>query len=504
MATQHRSTTPADQRDWAISQLALGHAVPIFDEIPGDLDTPVSLFLKLRANDPAFLLESVEGDEHVARYSLIGARPAHVLRFRDGKAEVTDRQGKTEALTYSDPLTLLDTTLSASHVVTNPSLRGFQGGAIGYLGYDAAASFEVLPVPKQDPLNMPDGIFMLCDELIVFDHTQHVIRLVAIAHPARNPNQAYGAAQQRLRSLAEHVRSHTPIPRQSARPLNSSPLSASMSKTEFIRVVEQAQKYIAAGDIIQAVPSLRLSRPLRVDAIEVYRALRRINPSPYMFFLDFGDIQLAGASPEMMVRCEDGEVRTRPIAGTRPRGNDGPSDESLARELIADPKERAEHIMLVDLGRNDIGKVAAPGSVRVENLMSIERFSHVMHIVSDVKGALAAGHTGLDALRACFPAGTLSGAPKIRAMEIIAELENLRRGAYGGAVGYINYTGDVETAITIRTMVVHAGTAHVQAGAGIVADSIPEHEYEECLHKAQALLRAIDIAEETSHAARAR
>lgn len=504
MATQHRSTTPADQRDWAISQLALGHAVPIFDEIPGDLDTPVSLFLKLRANDPAFLLESVEGDEHVARYSLIGARPAHVLRFRDGKAEITDRQGKTETLTYSDPLTLLDTTLRASHVVTNPSLRGFQGGAIGYLGYDAAASFEVLPVPKQDPLNMPDGIFMLCDELIVFDHTQHVIRLVAIAHPARNPNQAYGAAQQRLRSLAEHVRSHTPIPRQNARPLNNSPLSASMSKTEFIRVVEQAQKYIAAGDIIQAVPSLRLSRPLSVDAIEVYRALRRINPSPYMFFLDFGDIQLAGASPEMMVRCEGGEVRTRPIAGTRPRGSDGPSDESLARELIADPKERAEHIMLVDLGRNDIGKVAAPGSVRVDNLMSIERFSHVMHIVSDVKGALAAGHTGLDALRACFPAGTLSGAPKIRAMEIIAELENLRRGAYGGAVGYINYTGDVETAITIRTMVVHDGTAHVQAGAGIVADSIPEHEYEECLHKAQALLRAIDIAEETSHAARAR
>ncbi len=493
-----------DQRAWALDQLAHGRATPIFDEIPGDLDTPVSVFLKLRAGDPAFLLESVEGGEQVARYSFVGARPARSLRFRDGTARFTDADGEARTETYTDPLDLVAQLLDTADVAPNPGLPRFQGGAVGYLAYDAAANFERLPVPAPDPLGVPDGMFMLCEELVIFDHVRDVMRLVTVARPDPDPVRGYAAARDRLAALADRIAGPTPVPsRDSASPVNGR-VDLSMSKAEFMRAVERAKEYISAGDIIQTVPSLRLSRRLTVDPIEVYRALRRINPSPYMFYLDFGDVQLAGASPEMMVRFEDGQVRTRPIAGTRPRGEDPDADGELARELLADPKERAEHVMLVDLGRNDVGRVSVSGSVAVDDFMSVERYSHVMHIVSDVTGTLAPGRSGLDALRACFPAGTLSGAPKIRAMEIIAELENLRRGPYGGAVGYVSYSGDLDTAITIRTMVVRDGMAHVQAGAGIVADSVPEREYHECLNKARALLRAIEIAEEAGHAARAR
>ena len=493
----------SDPRSWALDQLAQGMAVPIFKEIPGDLDTPVSIFLKLRANDPAFLLESVEGGEHLARYSFVGARPARVLRFRDGRATISEADGQTKTCTYTDPLELIAEMIGTAGVMANPLLPRFQGGAVGYLGYDAAAHFERLPVPKNDPLGVPDGVFMMCEEFVIFDHARHVMLLVAVARPHHEPEQAYAATKIRLEALAERISAATPPPRQANLARSNGRVSASMTKAEFMQVVERAKEYITAGDIIQAVPSLRLSRPLSVDPIEVYRALRRINPSPYMFFLDFGDMQLAGASPEMMIRCEDKHVRMRPIAGTRPRGSNAEADVDLERELIADPKECAEHVMLVDLGRNDIGRVATSGSVAVENLMSIERFSHVMHIVSDVTGELEPGHTGLDALRACFPAGTLSGAPKIRAMEIIAELEGSRRGPYGGAVGYVSYSGDLDTAITIRTMVVHDGVAHVQAGAGIVADSVHEIEYQECLNKAEAMTRAIETAEEASRATRA-
>ena len=493
-----------DQRAWALDQLAHGRAVPISDEIPGDLDTPVSVFLKLRTGAPAFLLESVEGGEQVARYSFVGARPAQSLSFRDGEATFTDADGEARTETYGNPLDLVSQLLDAANVAANPELPRFQGGAVGYLAYDAAADFERLPIPADDPLGVPDGMFMLCEELVIFDHVRDVMRLVTVARPHPDPAAGYTEARDRLAALAERIADPTPIPPLGAESPVNGRVDLSMSKAEFIRAVERAKAYISAGDIIQTVPSLRLSRKLSVDPIEVYRALRRINPSPYMFYLDFGDMQLAGASPEMMVRYEDGHVRTRPIAGTRPRGVDPDTDAELARELLADPKERAEHVMLVDLGRNDVGRVAVSGSVTVDNFMSIERYSHVMHIVSDVTGTLEPGRTGLDALRACFPAGTLSGAPKIRAMEIIAELENLRRGPYGGAVGYVSYSGDLDTAITIRTMVVRDGMAHVQAGAGIVADSVPELEYHECLNKARALLRAIELAEEAGHAARAR
>lgn len=500
---QQVASIQSNPRSWALDQLGQGRTVPIFEEIPGDLDTPVSVFLKLRANDPAFLLESVEGGEHLARYSFVGARPARVLRFRDGRATLSEADGHTSTSTYNDPLELVAEAIGTAGIAPNPFLPRFQGGAVGYLGYDAAANFELLPVPEHDPLGVPDGVFMMCEELVIFDHARHVMLLVAVAQPRHDPEQAYAEAKIRLEALAERIAAATPPPRQATPTRPNGHISASMTKAEFMRVVERAKEYIAAGDIIQTVPSLRLSRPLSVDPIEVYRALRPINPSPYMFFLDFGDMQLAGASPEMMIRCEDKHVRMRPIAGTRPRGSNAETDVDLEHELIADPKERAEHVMLVDLGRNDIGRVATSGSVTVENLMSIERFSHVMHIVSDVTGELAPGHTGLDALRACFPAGTLSGAPKIRAMEIIAELEGLRRGPYGGAVGYVSYSGDLDTAITIRTMVVHDGVAHVQAGAGIVADSIHEVEYQECLNKAKAMMRAIETAEEASRATRA-
>ena len=493
-----------DQRAWAIDQLSHGRAVPIFDEIPGDLDTPVSVFLKLRAGDPAFLLESVEGGEQLARYSFVGARPARSLSFRDGKAKFSEAGGEPQTQTYTDPLDLVAQMLDEANVAANPQLPRFQGGAVGYLAYDAAASFEQLPVPAPDTLGVPDGMFMLCEELVIFDHARDVMQLVTVARPHGDPASGYAAARNRLGALAERIAGPTPVTRPSATPPSNGHVAMSMSQSEFMQAVDRAKAYISAGDIIQTVPSLRLSRTLSVDPVEVYRALRRINPSPYMFYLDFGDMQLAGASPEMMVRYEDGQVRTRPIAGTRPRGADADADAELARELLADPKERAEHVMLVDLGRNDVGRVAVSGSVAVGNFMSIERYSHVMHIVSDVTGTLAPGRTGLDALRACFPAGTLSGAPKIRAMEIIAELEDLRRGPYGGAVGYVSYSGDVDTAITIRTMVVRDGVAHVQAGAGIVADSVPEQEFHECLNKARALLRAIEIAEEAGNAARTR
>ena len=493
-----------DQRAWALDQLSHGRAVPIFDEIPGDLDTPVSVFLKLRAADPAFLLESVEGGEQLARYSFVGARPARSLSFRDGKAKFSEAGGEPQTQTYTDPLDLLAQMLDEANVAANPQLPRFQGGAVGYLAYDAAASFEQLPVPAPDTLGVPDGMFMLCEELVIFDHARDVMQLVTVARPHPDPASGYAAARNRLGTLAERIAGPTPVTRRSATPPSNGHVAMSMSQSEFMQAVDRAKAYISAGDIIQTVPSLRLSRTLSVDPVEVYRALRRINPSPYMFYLDFGDVQLAGASPEMMVRYEDGQVRTRPIAGTRPRGVDADADAALAQELLADPKERAEHVMLVDLGRNDVGRVAVSGSVAVGNFMSIERYSHVMHIVSDVTGTLAPGRTGLDALRACFPAGTLSGAPKIRAMEIIAELEDLRRGPYGGAVGYVSYSGDVDTAITIRTMVVRDGVAHVQAGAGIVADSVPEQEFHECLNKARALLRAIEIAEEAGNAARTR
>ena len=507
MTTQTRAATgsPKAQETWALSELARDRAVPVFREIPADLDTPVSVYLKLRDSTASFLLESVEGGDQLGRYSFIGSAPRAVLQFRDGHASLWQSTGSEEELEYKDPLKLAAQILHSREVTPNPDLPRFQGGAVGFLGYEAAASFEHLPIPGKDPVGVPDGIFMYCDQLVVFDHVRQVMRIVGLAVPGPDsPEAAYHAAQCHLGQIAQRIAGSIPV---ATLPISSKEppqISMSTTQTGFERIVDRAKAYIRAGDIIQVVPSLRLSRRLQVPPFDVYRALRRINPSPYMFFLDFGDMQLAGASPEMLVQCVTGTVRTRPIAGTRPRGHNQIEDLDLAKELLDDPKERAEHVMLVDLGRNDVGRVANPGSVAVHNLMSIERFSHVMHIVSDVSGTLRDGLKGIDALRACFPAGTLTGAPKIRAMEIIAELEDLRRGPYGGAVGYLSYSGDIDTAITIRSMVVRDGVAHVQAGAGIVADSVPSAEYQECLNKARAVMRAIEIAEENENATGAR
>ena len=497
------STAPSrtDTCAWTLRQLRAGRGVPVFRDLPADLDTPVAAYLKLRGDGPSFLLESVERGESVGRYSFVGGGPRTVARLRDGQATVANGSGAPESQTYDEPLEFIAGLQHPFPIATHPDLPPFQGGAVGYLTYDVAADFERLPVPERDTLGVPDAVFMFCDDLVVFDHVTQVLRLVTLAYPSDDTKAALAAAESRLDQLATRLdgpfAAPPPLPTS-----NGEGPSQSMTRAEFEDCVRRAKEYVAAGDIIQVVPSIRFSRPLNVDAFQVYRHLRRVNPSPYMFFLDCGDLQLAGASPEMLLQAVAGHARTRPIAGTRPRGSTPQEEAELERDLLADPKELAEHVMLVDLGRNDLGRVSRPGSVNVDDLMIVERFSHVMHIVSDVSGQLDPRFRGVDALRACFPAGTLSGAPKIRAMEIIAELEDLRRGPYGGAVGYISHSGDMDTAITIRTLLACNGRAHVQAGAGIVADSVPATEYEECVNKARAVLQAIQLAEEAARAAR--
>ena len=497
------STAPSrtDTCAWTLQQLHAGRGVPVFRDLPADLDTPVAAYLKLRGDGPSFLLESVEHGETVGRYSFVGGGPRTVARLRDGQATVANGSGDPESQTYHDPLEFIAGLQHPFPIATHPDLPPFQGGAVGYLTYDVAADFERLPVPERDSLGVPDAVFMFCDDLVVFDHVTQVLRLVTLAYPSDDTKAALAAAESRLDQLATRLdgpyAAPPPLPTS-----NGEGPSQSMTRAEFEDCVRRAKEYVAAGDIIQVVPSIRFSRPLNVDAFQVYRHLRRVNPSPYMFFLDCGDLQLAGASPEMLLQAVEGRARTRPIAGTRPRGSTPDEEAELERDLLADPKELAEHVMLVDLGRNDLGRVSRPGTVNVDDLMIVERFSHVMHIVSDVSGQLDPRFRGVDALRACFPAGTLSGAPKIRAMEIIAELEDLRRGPYGGAVGYISHSGDMDTAITIRTLLACNGRAHVQAGAGIVADSVPATEYEECVNKARAVLQAIQLAEEAARAAR--
>lgn len=487
---------------WTLEQLRAGRGVPVFRDMPADLDTPVAAYLKLRGDGPSFLLESVERGEAVGRYSFVGASPRAVARLREGRATLANGRGRSMTATYGDPLEYITGLQHPFPIATHPDLPPFQGGAVGYLGYDVAANFERLPVPARDTLGVPDAVFMYCDDLVVFDHVTQVLRLVTLAHPSDDVDAALAAAEARLDHLAQRLDGPYATPPTLPNP-NGGGASQSMSQAEFENCVRRAKEYVAAGDIIQVVPSIRFSRPLNVDSFQVYRYLRRVNPSPYMFFLDCGDLQLAGASPEMLLQAVEGRVRTRPLAGTRPRGATPEEEAELERDLLADPKELAEHVMLVDLGRNDLGRVSNPGTVNVDDLMFVERFSHVMHIVSDVSGRLSPSYRGVDALRACFPAGTLSGAPKIRAMEIIAELEDLRRGPYGGAVGYISHSGDMDTAITIRTLLAHNGRAHVQAGAGIVADSVPATEYQECVDKARAVLQAIQLAEEAARATRA-
>lgn len=458
-----------------------GNLVPVYHEIMADLETPVSAYLKIARGNHAFLLESVEGGEYIARYSFIGTEPSLVLKAGD-KGPV-------------DPLLLIEKEFSKFRLVPIAGLPRFHGGMVGYLGYEVAGYFERLPSPDHDPLGLPEFMLMLADTLLVFDHLTHKIKIVSHVHLDDDVDTAYRQATHKIDRLVHRLRQPVPSESSPAIPSPQSPVSSNLSQAEFESRVSQAKDYIYAGDVIQVVLSLRLAKPTSASPFAIYRALRSLNPSPYMYYLHLGDFHIIGASPELLVRVEDGMVSNHPIAGTRPRGKSAAQDSALEEELRNDEKERAEHIMLVDLGRNDIGRVSEPGTVKVTQLMDVERYSHVMHLVSHVQGKLRAGLSHFDALRAGFPAGTVSGAPKIRAMEIIAELEPDKRGPYAGAVGYFDFSGNLDTAIAIRTIVITNGIAYIQAGAGIVADSIPEREYQECLSKAQALLTAIEQTE---------
>jgi len=463
-----------------------GNLVPVYREIQADLETPVSAFLKIAHGNYSFLLESVEGGEHLARYSFIGTEPSLVL--------------KTENKNSVDPLRLVEKEFSQFHPVPIVGLPRFHGGMVGYLSYEVARYFEKLPSPDHDSLELPESTLMLADTLLIFDHLTHKIKVVSHAHLDGDIETAYLDTTHKIDNLVNRL--DQPISSETSQniPSTTSLISSNVSREEFEAKVSQAKEYIYAGDVIQVVLSQRLARHTNATPFAIYRALRSINPSPYMYYLHLGDLHVIGASPELLVRVEDGVASTHPIAGTRPRGKDATEDLALEEELKSDEKERAEHIMLVDLGRNDIGRISEPGTVEVPQLMDVERYSHVMHLVSHVQGRLRAGLSQFDALRACFPAGTVSGAPKIRAMEIIAELEREKRGPYAGAVGYFDFSGNLDTAITIRTIVIKDGIAYIQAGCGIVADSIPEREYQESLSKAQALLTAIDQAEANQYA----
>jgi anthranilate synthase component 1 len=463
-----------------------GTLIPVYREIVADLETPVSAFLKINQGGNSFLLESVEGGERMARYSFIGTEPYRLLTSRP--------EDKT------NPLLLIAEELNKYKMVPIADLPRFCGGAVGYLGYDVARRFEDLPSPAADPLGLPEALFMFVDTMLVFDHITHKIKILSHVHVDGNLEDEYHKAIDRIENLADRL--NQPLKPKHYVKVSAAPkkqaLTSNFSKSEFERAVDRIKRYITAGEAIQVVLSQRLAQPVGVNPFEIYRALRSLNPSPYMFFLDFNDFHIIGASPEILVRVEDGTVMTRPLAGTRRRGNDQAEDIALEKELRSDEKERAEHIMLVDLGRNDIGRVSEPGTVEVSNLMEVERYSHVMHLVTHVQGKLRKNLSIFDALQACFPAGTVSGAPKIRAMEIIAEMEPEKRGPYAGAAGYFSFSGNMDMAISIRTMVVNRSIAYVQAGCGIVYDSVPEREYQETMNKAQALLKAIHQAEGTA------
>ncbi|UCF97474.1 MAG: anthranilate synthase component I [Spirochaetaceae bacterium] len=473
-----------------------GNLIPIYTEVYADLETPVSAYLKLRRGENTFLLESVEGGTQIGRYSFLGRDPSIIFEAR-GRTVTIRRGSQKITIQSADALQELKDLTQELVPVADPALPPFAGGAVGYIAYDLVRQLENLPETNPDDLVVPDMLFMFTDTIVAFDNVSHKLIVMHNVQARSGDNldllydQAVGVLQQILADLRH------PLPEtraQDGRIEDADRLNANFEREDFLRAVETCKRYITQGDIIQAVLSQRLDTTFEGDAFSLYRALRIVNPSPYMFYLHFGDIKLVGASPEIHVRSYGGNVTIRPIAGTRPRGESVEEDMRLEKELLADEKERAEHLMLVDLARNDIGRVCRYGSVRVTEYMVVERYSHVMHIVSDVEGILEEDRDAFDLIAATFPAGTVSGAPKIRAMEIIEELEPTRRGPYAGLVGYFSFNGNFDSCITIRTMLVHDDKVSIQAGAGIVADSIPEREYEETLNKAKALFRAIQMA----------
>ncbi|MEW6658444.1 MAG: anthranilate synthase component I [Thermodesulfobacteriota bacterium] len=473
-----------------------GNLIPVYREILGDLETPVAAYKKLRGEGCSFLLESVEGGEKWGRFSFLGLNPSLMFQVQGGKVTI-QRRGEKEVLDAgADPFAHLRRLLDDYRAVPAPGLPRFWGGLVGYLGYDMVRFIERLPelTPATD---IPEARLLLTDQLLIFDNLRQTIKVVALVQvdPDSPLKDQYDRALQAIDALIGRLRQPVPLA-EAPRTAESAPLESNLTQERFEEMVRRAKEYIAAGDAIQIVLSQCFSTPLRHDSFDLYRALRSINPSPYMFYLDLGDLQLVGASPEILVRLEEGQIIYRPIAGTRHRGASPEEDQALEVELLADPKERAEHLMLVDLGRNDVGRVSKVGSVRVPELFTVERYSHVMHIVSQVEGELAPDRDGLEVLKATFPAGTVAGAPKVRAMEIIEELEPTRRGPYAGAVGYLSFSGNLDFCITIRSFYIHGGRIYLQVGAGIVADSDPAKEYQETVNKAMALTRALERAEE--------
>lgn len=463
-----------------------GNIVPVFREVYADLETPVSAYLKVARGEYSFLLESVEGGERLARYSFIGTEPYRVLRTGDGEAA------------SGDPLLAIEDELKRYAPVRIEGLPRFHGGAVGYMAYECARYFEKLPVPDANPQGFPESIFLFCDTLLVFDHLQHTIKVVSHARLDGDVEASYRQATWKIEELVKRLAaplSRLPYETPAIKKRDRKAVS-NTTEDAFKAKVVKAKEYITKGDTYQIQVSQRFRRETDAHPFEVYRALRNVNPSPYMYYLELGDMHVVGASPEVLIRVEDGVIETHPIAGTRRRGKDADDEQRMADELQNSAKERAEHVMLVDLARNDLGRVCDPGTVRVTSLMEIERYSHVMHMVSHVVGKLRPDVTMYDALRAYFPHGTVTGAPKIRTMEIIAELEGEQRGGYGGCVGYFDMSGNCDTALSIRTIWMKPGVAYVQAAGGVVYDSTPEEEYMESGNKARGSMRAIEVAEE--------
>lgn len=468
------------------------NVIPIYTQVLADLDTPVSALLKIGLNDTCYLLESVEQEERVGRFSFLGNSASLVFSSHGQKVTVCTK-GRTRTTQVPDPLGALEELMAQYHPAPVRGLPPFYGGAIGYLAYDAARTFIDLPDNTPDDLALPEMLFLLTDTMLVFDHANRTLQIVHNAQVEGDPDRCYDAGLAAIDAVLGRLSQPEPARPRLALPQDEAPFHSSFTGEQFMTAVEHCQRSIAQGDATQIVLSQRLSTPIEAAPLDIYRVLRTLNPSPYMFYLQLPGFQLIGSSPELMVQAEAGQVAVRPIAGTRPRGSDPEEDAQLARQLLADEKERTEHLMLVDLGCNDLEQVCEEGSVRVDERMGIERYSHVMHLVSHVTGRLAKERTLFDLLRATFPAGTVSGAPRARAMEIIDELEPVRRGPYAGCVGHIGFGEVMNTCITIRTLVLKDGLAHVQAGAGIVAASNPAKEYEKTLSKARVLLQAASV-----------
>ncbi len=471
-----------------------GNLIPVYREVLADTETPVSVLMKLQSRPYAFLLESVEGGEKWGRYTFIGADPRLIFSVRKDEVLIEERGMLTRRKHQGDPLKYLRELIGGYRPVEVEGCPRFYGGAVGFFGYDMVRYFEKLPDQTKDDLATDEAVFLITDTLIIFDNVRHTVKVVACAMTgAADEAEVYKSCTEKIDGMIALLRAPAGGESDLRKSRNDKPFESNMTPEEFKAMVVKAKEYIVAGDVIQVVLSQRFHRPSSYDPIDLYRALRYVNPSPYLFFLKMKDTILIGSSPEVMVRLEKGEMELRPIAGTRKRGASEQEDRRLSDELLQDPKERAEHVMLVDLGRNDLGRIARIGSVQVTQLMVVERYSHVMHLVSNIQAQLADGKDAFDVLKATFPAGTLSGAPKIRAMEIIDELETSRRGPYGGAVGYVSFTGNMDLCITIRTILLKDGKMFIQAGAGIVADSDPEAEYQETRNKAQGMMKAISL-----------